>query len=92
MLDVTRWDVIDCTPASFVPHFMEEAGVRQFGGAVLHQQILAVTTLFMIGKKESLKSGRAVCLFVLAATRSDSKKRIRARAVISAVISGHPLL
>ena len=50
MLDVTGWDVIECSAASFVPHFMEHAQVRQFGGLGLHQQILAVTTLFIMGK------------------------------------------
>ncbi|GAU98648.1 hypothetical protein RvY_09767 [Ramazzottius varieornatus] len=48
MLRVTDWDVIDWTPACFVPHFMEIAGVRQFGGGMLYQQTLALSTLFMI--------------------------------------------
>lgn len=34
----------------FRPHFMEIAGVRQFGGGMLYQQTLALSTLFMIGK------------------------------------------
>ncbi|OQV14125.1 hypothetical protein BV898_11699 [Hypsibius exemplaris] len=50
MLDVTGWEVIDCTAASFVPHFMEHAGVRQYSHC-LRQQILAVTTLFMIDER-----------------------------------------
>lgn len=50
ILEVTQWEVIDWTPASFIPHFLEETQLRQYGASGTHEEVLALSTLFMIGK------------------------------------------
>ncbi|XP_055340098.1 uncharacterized protein LOC129589381 [Paramacrobiotus metropolitanus] len=46
ILQVTDWEVIDWTPASFVPHFLE--AVQLGSDEALHSHVLSVSTMFVL--------------------------------------------